>query len=104
MYLFKYFSFFLSYFIFCTTIKAQINTDSTYSIPEVIVNIYPTKIPLFRSPSSVGILNEAQLSQQPGYTLVPALNSIAGVRMEERSPGSYRLSVRGSLLRSPFGI
>jgi iron complex outermembrane receptor protein len=28
----------------------------------------------------------------------------AGVRMEERSPGSYRLSIRGSLLRSPFGI
>src|SRR5690606_15567373 len=24
--------------------------------------------------------------------------------MEERSPGSYRLSVRGSLLRSPFGV
>ncbi len=24
--------------------------------------------------------------------------------MEERSPGSYRLSIRGSLLRSPFGI
>src|SRR5690606_21256668 len=26
------------------------------------------------------------------------------VRMEERSPGSYRLSIRGSLLRSPFGV
>src|SRR5690606_12144026 len=26
------------------------------------------------------------------------------VRMEERSPGSYRLSLRGSLLRSPFGV
>ena len=24
--------------------------------------------------------------------------------MEERSPGSYRLSVRGSSLRSPFGV
>jgi len=24
--------------------------------------------------------------------------------MEERSPGSYRLSMRGSLLRSPFGV
>jgi iron complex outermembrane receptor protein len=24
--------------------------------------------------------------------------------MEERSPGSYRLSIRGSLLRSPFGV
>jgi iron complex outermembrane receptor protein len=32
------------------------------------------------------------------------MNSIAGLRMEERSPGSYRLSIRGSLLRSPFGI
>ncbi|RZJ57488.1 MAG: TonB-dependent receptor, partial [Flavobacterium sp.] len=31
-------------------------------------------------------------------------NTVAGVRMEERSPGSYRLSLRGSLLRSPFGI
>src|SRR5690606_19038249 len=31
-------------------------------------------------------------------------NSIPGVRMEERSPGSYRFSIRGSLLRSPFGI
>ena len=30
--------------------------------------------------------------------------AIPGVRMEERTPGSYRLSIRGSLLRSPFGI
>jgi iron complex outermembrane receptor protein len=35
---------------------------------------------------------------------VPAFNKISGVRMEERSPGSYRLSIRGSLLRSPFGV
>jgi iron complex outermembrane receptor protein len=24
--------------------------------------------------------------------------------MEERSPGSYRLNIRGSSLRSPFGV
>ncbi len=36
--------------------------------------------------------------------MLPALNTIPGVRMEERSPGSYRLSLRGSLLRSPFGV
>jgi iron complex outermembrane receptor protein len=36
--------------------------------------------------------------------MVPALNQLPGIRMEERSPGSYRLSVRGSLLRSPFGV
>src|SRR5690606_17385382 len=32
------------------------------------------------------------------------VNNIPGVRMEERSPGSYRFSIRGSLLRSPFGV
>jgi iron complex outermembrane receptor protein len=26
------------------------------------------------------------------------------VRLEERSPGSYRLNIRGSTLRSPFGV
>ncbi len=36
--------------------------------------------------------------------LTPFLNSVPGVRMEERSPGSYRLNIRGSSLRSPFGV
>ena len=36
--------------------------------------------------------------------MLPAVNLVPGVRMEERSPGSFRLSVRGSLLRSPFGV
>jgi len=95
---------FLLLFFWSNCSFAQIVSDSTYALPEVLVTIYPTKLPLFRSPSSAGILNETHLNQQPGYSLVPALNSIAGVRMEERSPGSYRLSIRGSVLRSPFGI
>ena len=37
-------------------------------------------------------------------SMVNGLNSVAGVRMEERSPGSYRLNIRGSSLRSPFGV
>ena len=37
-------------------------------------------------------------------SLVNGFNSIAGVRMEERSPGSYRINIRGSSLRSPFGV
>jgi len=40
----------------------------------------------------------------PKTSLVNGLNAVAGVRMEERSPGSYRLSIRGSSLRSPFGV
>src|SRR5437763_17140724 len=37
-------------------------------------------------------------------SIVPATNSIPGARTEERSPGSYRISFRGSTLRSPFGV
>ncbi len=33
-----------------------------------------------------------------------ALNQAPGVQLEERSPGSLRLSIRGSALRSPFGV
>ena len=50
------------------------------------------------------MLGAGQLQVQPDISLVNAMNTIPGVRMEERSPGSYRLSIRGSLLRSPFGV
>ncbi len=36
--------------------------------------------------------------------MLESINQIAGARMEERSPGSYRISLRGSTLRSPFGV
>nr|WP_255670442.1 TonB-dependent receptor [Mucilaginibacter sp. UR6-11] len=55
-------------------------------------------------PASVSLITPAQLKLQPDNSLVSAANTVPGVRMEERSPGSYRLSIRGSLLRSPFGI
>lgn len=37
-------------------------------------------------------------------SFLPVFNTLPGVRMEERSPGSYRLNIRGSALRSPFGV
>jgi iron complex outermembrane recepter protein len=77
--------------------------DSVAGSPVIIIRAYPQRS-FFRQPGSVALLNETQLKQQQGYSLLPALNSLPGVRMEERSPGSYRLSIRGSLLRSPFGI
>ncbi|WP_153798845.1 TonB-dependent receptor [Foetidibacter luteolus] len=55
-------------------------------------------------PAAVAIINRQQLQRLDNVSLVPVMNTVAGVRMEERSPGSYRLSIRGSLLRSPFGV
>ena len=56
------------------------------------------------SPASVAVIREQKLHSVSETSVLPVMNTIPGVRMEERSPGSYRLSVRGSLLRSPFGV
>jgi iron complex outermembrane receptor protein len=56
------------------------------------------------APATISIIGKSQLERFDNKTLVPVFNAVAGVRMEERSPGSYRLSIRGSLLRSPFGV
>lgn len=78
--------------------------DSVKILQEVTVNAYPSKPLLLHAASSVSIIGQEQIHDYTNQSLVPVLNSVPGVRMEERSPGSYRLSIRGSLLRSPFGI
>lgn len=79
-------------------------TDTLKSLQEVVIKAYLTQQPLLTVPAAVGTVNLQQLRLQSDFSLVPAINTVPGVRMEERSPGSYRLSIRGSLLRSPFGV
>jgi iron complex outermembrane receptor protein len=76
----------------------------TTKLNAVTVKGYLSDQPMLSVPASVSVITPAQLKLQPDNSLVSAVNTVPGVRMEERSPGSYRLSVRGSLLRSPFGI
>lgn len=83
---------------------AQTKQDSTKRLNEVIIRPYFSLQPLLRSTGSIGVVDKAVMDKQPSASLVSSVNTISGVRMEERSPGSYRLSIRGSLLRSPFGI
>ena len=52
----------------------------------------------------VSVTGQAQLNRFGNMSILPALNITPGVSMEERSPGSYRLNIRGSSLRSPFGV
>lgn len=52
----------------------------------------------------VKMINSNNADRSNKTSLVNSFNSIAGVRMEERSPGSYRINMRGSSLRSPFGV
>lgn len=84
--------------------KGQAVRDTSKLLKEVVVTSYFSEQSLLGVPASISIINSEILQNQSGYSLLPAINTAPGVRMEERSPGSYRLSIRGSLLRSPFGI
>ena len=84
------------------TVFAQ--TDTAKRLNEVNVKGYYNPQPLLRALGAVSLLDSNQIKNQPTNSLVSLVNTAPGVRMEERSPGSYRLSLRGSLLRSPFGI
>ena len=55
-------------------------------------------------PAAVGYMSKQRLEMFNSASIVSAVNTTAGVRMEERSPGSYRLNIRGSSLRAPFGV
>ena len=78
--------------------------DSGKHLNEVVVRGYLSEKPFLNIPASVSVIGTQQLHLQSGNSLVTAMNTIPGVRMEERSPGSYRLAIRGSLIRSPFGV
>ena len=82
---------------------SQENPDSS-SLKEVVVKAYFAEEPLLKVPASLSVVGLQTLHVHQPYSLVAAVNTVPGVRMEERSPGSYRLSFRGSLLRSPFGV
>ena len=78
--------------------------DSSQTLQEVTVKAYEQNRKLMQVPASIAVINKAQLLHFNNTNILPALNSNPGIRMEERSPGSYRLNIRGSSLRSPFGV
>jgi iron complex outermembrane receptor protein len=84
--------------------KDSVRLDSTITLHEVIVNAYEYGKGIQDIPAGIGLINNKDLARFNDASLVSAINTVAGIRMEERSPGSYRLSIRGSTLRSPFGI
>ena len=89
----------------CISTNAQ-DTLFNKELPlkDVVVTAFNARVKWKETPAAIAVVNKKAFMQFSPASILPALNLVAGVRMEERSPGSYRLSVRGSLLRSPFGI
>lgn len=90
-----------SFFIIPFFVQAQ--TD-TVLLGEVIIKAYEQDARIRETPAAVHHFSSNQLKKISQVSILPALNSVPGIRMEERSPGSYRLNIRGSSLRSPFGV
>lgn len=90
----------------CFTLQAQEDIPDTIRQEIVVVKGFETNRSLLTTAVPAFSFSAKDINKQvfPGATFAPLLNQVSGVRMEERSPGSYRLSIRGSLLRSPFGV
>ena len=91
-------------FLLLLNLPLLTRAQDTIMISEVQLSTSLLKQSLQRSTVAAAVIDSTQLHLQTTTSLVAAFNAVAGVRMEERSPGSYRLSLRGSLLRSPFGV
>lgn len=79
-------------------------SDTIPLMTEVIIKGFESDRRLLETPVSAGIVSRSDIQRFSTVSLLPSMNRLPGVSMEERSPGSYRLSIRGSLLRSPFGV
>lgn len=79
------------------------DTSVRHLLGEVQIRAYEQDEERFAAMPRALVDTDLVQNGQP-QSVVPALNAIAGVRMEERSPSSYRLHVRGSSMRAPFGV
>ncbi|HSU29309.1 MAG TPA: TonB-dependent receptor [Chitinophagaceae bacterium] len=89
--------------LLCTGIFAQEN-DSSTTLTGITIRSFEQNKKQYSSAAVIKIINAFIADRANKISLVSGMNTIAGLRMEERSPGSYRLNIRGSSLRSPFGV
>jgi iron complex outermembrane recepter protein len=89
----------------CFSVQAQ-SVDSTKEtlLPEIVIKAFEQNRRLKDVPAAVNYIGKQNLERFSSSSIVMAVNTTPGVRMEERSPGSYRFNIRGSSLRSPFGV
>lgn len=78
--------------------------DSIQVLKEVRVFSFEKSRNIQENPDAIISIDSNLLSIENGTSLLNSLNSQPGIRMEERSPGSYRMAIRGSSLRAPYGV
>lgn len=87
--------------------KDRISEDSVLlkgQLSEVVVNAFEQTKKLSDQPAAISFISAKAFNRYNSLNIVSAMNAVPGVRMDQRSPGSVRLNIRGSSLRSPFGV
>ena len=84
--------------------QAQNDTLQEVNLQEVVIKAFEQNRKLRDVPAAVNYVGRQTLERFSPTSIVSAVNATPGIRMEERSPGSYRINIRGSSLRSPFGV
>src|SRR5678815_2431106 len=94
----------VSGFLFLQAQQSIEDTIPYVMLPDVQIKAFEQNKRMMRVPASINIIDRQTLNLYNSTSIVSAVNTMPGVRMEERSPGSYRFNIRGSSLRSPFGV
>lgn len=92
--------------LFSITIYAQVVDSAKNSIntlDSITIQAYNTGS-IMRTAAAVNQIIGHQFNRYGNVNVLAAINATPGVRMEERSLGSYRLNIRGSSVRSPYGV
>lgn len=100
----KIFLFLIFHLIFSVSYGQEDTSKNYTSLPDVTIKAFEQNRSASNVPAAINVVNRQTLNLFSPTSIVQAVNTMPGVRMEERSPGSYRFNIRGSSLRSPFGV
>lgn len=84
--------------------QQESDTLRSYRLDEVVVTGYDGNRKLLDTPGAISLIPDVQLASFDQTSVVASFNTVPGIRFEQRAPGSYRIAIRGSTLRSPFGV
>lgn len=79
-------------------------TSSNVNLSTVTVTGYENNRKLLETAGSIAVLKSREIQRGDNMDIMPAINTIPGVKMEAYSAGNYRVSIRGSLVNNPWGI
>ncbi|WP_296703335.1 TonB-dependent receptor plug domain-containing protein, partial [Algoriphagus sp.] len=77
---------------------------STLNLATVTVSAFESERPILEQSASISVISERDFNRFNETSIVNSFNTKPGIRIEERAPASYRISIRGSSLRAPFGV